>query len=71
MPDEKQLADSADDQVDEMERRSDALEGDIEATRDDWEDKKRDSSVPGAAGMPEKVQGDDIPPEMDKITPGD
>jgi hypothetical protein len=42
--------------VDEMQERSDSLEEQIEDTREDWERKKRDSRVPGAAGDPEKAE---------------
>ena len=43
--------------VEEMQERSDRLEEQIEDTREDWERKKRDSSVPGAAGDPERAEG--------------
>jgi hypothetical protein len=42
--------------VEEMEERSERLEEDIAETREDWERKKRDSSVPGAAGDPEHAE---------------
>ena len=42
--------------VEEMQQRSDRLEKRIEDTREDWERKKRDSSVPGAAGDPERAE---------------
>jgi hypothetical protein len=35
--------------VEEMEERSERLEEEIEDTRKDWEGKKSDPSVPGAA----------------------
>jgi hypothetical protein len=41
--------------VEEMEERSERLEEEIEDTRADWERKKSDSSVPGAAGDPERA----------------
>jgi hypothetical protein len=34
--------------VEDMEERSERLEDQIEDAREDWERKKRDSSVPGA-----------------------
>ena len=43
-------------EVEEMQERSDRLEEEIEDTREDWESKKRDSSVPGAAGDPERAE---------------
>ena len=42
--------------VEEMQERSDRLEERIENTREDWEQKKRDSSVPGAAGDPDRAE---------------
>jgi hypothetical protein len=56
--------------VREMEERSDRLEQEIEDTREDWERKKRDSSVPGAAGDPERA--DEGPqPETNYPSKGD
>ena len=43
--------------VEEMQERSDRLEEQIEDTREDWERKKRDSGVPGAAGDPDRAEG--------------
>ena len=43
-------------EVDEMQERSDRLEADIKNVREDWERKKQDSSVPGAAGDPERAE---------------
>jgi hypothetical protein len=40
----------------EMEERSERLEEDIDDAREDWERKKADSSVPGAAGDPERAE---------------
>jgi hypothetical protein len=42
--------------VEEMQDRSDSLEEQIEDTREDWERKKSDSSVPGAAGDPDRAE---------------
>ena len=43
-------------EAEEMQERSDRLEEQIEDTREDWERKKRDSSVPGAAGDPDRAE---------------
>jgi hypothetical protein len=43
-------------EVDEMQERSDRLEDEIEDVRKDWERKKQDSSVPGAAGDPDRAE---------------
>ena len=45
--------------VEEMQERSDRLEEEIEDTREDWESKKSDSSVPGAAGDPDRAEEGD------------
>ena len=41
--------------VEEMQERSDRLEEQIEHTREDWERKKSDPGVPGAAGDPDRA----------------
>jgi hypothetical protein len=62
--------DELDRELDEMERRADRLEAEIEETRRDWERKKEDDSVPGAAGDPERAE-QDLPPEADYPGKGD
>jgi hypothetical protein len=42
--------------VEEMQERADRLEEEIDDVRKDWERKKADSSIPGAAGDPEKAE---------------
>jgi predicted nucleic acid-binding Zn-ribbon protein len=42
----------------EMEEQSDSLADDIEAAKDDWEQKKQDGSVPGA-GAEQHAEGPD------------
>jgi hypothetical protein len=44
--------------VEEMEERSERLENEIDEARGDWEAKKRDPSVPGAAGDAEPSDED-------------
>jgi hypothetical protein len=51
--------------LEEMEEQSDRLEGEIDEAREDWERKKRDPSVPGAAGDPDRAE-EDLPPEADE-----
>jgi membrane protein len=51
--------------VEEMEERAERLEEEIEEVREDWERKKRDPSVPGAAGNPERAD-EEVPPEADE-----
>ena len=63
-------ADRLEHEIDEMQERSDRLEGEIEHTRADWERKKRDPDVPGAAGDPEHAE-QELPPEADYTTRGD
>jgi len=55
--------DSIDDELRDMERRSERLEERIDETRRDWERKKADDSVPGAEGDPERAAQN--PPETD------
>jgi hypothetical protein len=43
-------------ELDEMDERTDRLEEEVSDAREDWERKKADSSVPGAAGDPEKAE---------------
>ena len=43
-------------EVEDMEERVSKLDDQIDEVREDWERKKVDSSVPGAAGDPEKAE---------------
>jgi hypothetical protein len=54
----------------DMEERSDRLEGEIDDAREDWERKKSDPCVPGAAGDPEKAE-DGPRPETSYPSKGD
>jgi hypothetical protein len=67
MTEHEQRADALEREAAEMEKRSDRLEDDIEDTRKDWERKKADPSVPGAAGNPKRAEGDP-PPEQEYPT---
>jgi hypothetical protein len=40
----------------DMEERSEKLEEEIEDVREDWERKKADSGIPGAAGDPDRAE---------------
>ncbi len=42
-------------ELDEMEERSERLDDEVDAAREDWERKKGDASVPGAP--PDREQG--------------
>jgi predicted nucleic acid-binding Zn-ribbon protein len=64
MTEHDERAEELEDELDEMQERTDRLEEEISDTREDWEAKKRDPSVPGAAGDPERAEGDG-PPETD------
>jgi predicted nucleic acid-binding Zn-ribbon protein len=63
MTEHEQHADKLEHELEDMEERSQRLEHEIDDTRSDWEAKKRDGSVPGAAGEPERAEGDP-PPEQ-------
>jgi hypothetical protein len=51
--------------LDEMEEQSERLEDEIEDAREDWDRKKRDPSVPGATGEPDRADAEP-PPEADE-----
>jgi hypothetical protein len=63
-------ADQVERELDDLERRSDRLEDEIDSTREDWERKKRDDSVPGAAGQQEQAESEGGP-ETDYPAKGD
>jgi hypothetical protein len=52
-------------EVEDMEERAERLEEEIDDAREDWERKKQDPSVPGAAGDPERAE-QDLSPEADE-----
>jgi hypothetical protein len=56
--------------VEEMEERSEKLEQEIDDAREDWDAKKRDPAVPGAAGDPESAD-EDLAPEADYPSKGE
>jgi predicted nucleic acid-binding Zn-ribbon protein len=56
MSEHDERADELEHEADEMEERADRLEDEIGDVRQDWERKKADSRVPGAAGDPEKAE---------------
>jgi hypothetical protein len=56
--------------VEEMQERADKLEEEIDEVREDWDRKKSDSTVPGAAGDPEKAE-EGPQPETDYPSKGD
>jgi predicted nucleic acid-binding Zn-ribbon protein len=52
-------------ELEDMDERAERLEDEIDAAREDWERKKQDPAVPGAAGDPRKAD-EDIVPEADE-----
>ena len=70
MSEHEQRADRLEGEADNLQERSERLEEDISATREDWERKKGDPNVPGAAGDPEHAEGD-LPPERNVTQQGD
>ena len=59
-------------EAEDMERRSEALEQEIEDAKADWEAKKSDATVPGAQSDDERdEESEDGPPPEADITPGD
>jgi chromosome segregation ATPase len=56
MSEHDERADELEHELDDMERRTDRLENEIGDVREDWERKKRDSRIPGAAGDPDSAE---------------
>ena len=52
----EQAKEEADRQVADLEKRSEQVGERIQETRKDWEAKKQDSAVPGAAGDPDRAE---------------
>lgn len=50
-------ADELERELDDMQERSERLGDDIEGAGEDWERKKADDGVPGAAGEPSQADG--------------
>jgi phage shock protein A len=61
--DHEQQADAAERELADMEERSERVEEHIEQARKDWEAKKADPSVPGAAGDPDRAEEGGSHPE--------
>ena len=55
----------------EMQERTDALEKDIEGAGEEWERRKADDEVPGAAGEPEQADGPEPEAEYPNKRGGD
>ena len=55
-PEYEQQADAAERELHDMEQRSDRLGDEIDDARQDWEAKKEDPAVPGAAGDPDRAE---------------
>ena len=59
-------ADELERELDDMKERSERLGGDIEGAGEDWEQQKKDESVPGAtADLDDDADGDDGGGEVD------
>ncbi len=69
-PDHAAQADHVERELDDMQHESEDLESRISDARSDWERKKSDPAVPGAAGDPEAAEGD-LPPEANYTSRGD
>jgi hypothetical protein len=55
--DHEAKADQVERELDEMQERSENLGEEIEGAGDEWERRKADDRVPGAAGEPEQADG--------------
>jgi hypothetical protein len=60
MTEYEKKADRLDDEVETLQERSDQLGEQIADTREDWERKQADDSVPGATGEP--ASASELPP---------
>ena len=58
--DHQELATEAEREADDLEHEGDKLEADIDATKDDWERKQGDESVPGAVPDPGDEADDSV-----------
>ncbi len=56
MSDHEQYAEAAEGRLEELERESQDLGEQVEEARSDWEAKKADPEVPGAAGDPDRAE---------------
>ncbi|MDT7538665.1 MAG: hypothetical protein QOI82_2250 [Actinomycetota bacterium] len=65
MTDHEQHADQLEREVDDLERQSKKLGAEISDTRENWEHKQTDDSVPGAVGKPAS-ESELPPPEPDE-----
>jgi multidrug resistance efflux pump len=54
--DYEQQAERAERELADMQRQGERVEAHIDETRKDWEQKKADPAVPGAAGDPERAE---------------
>ena len=55
--DHEAKADELERELDQMQEQSDKLGGEIESAGEEWERRKADDKVPGAAGAPEQADG--------------
>jgi hypothetical protein len=65
MSEHERQADELESELDDMDERVEELGGEIKDTREDWERKKADSSVPGAPPDGDDVGGSADAPETD------
>jgi hypothetical protein len=65
MTDHKQHAEQIEREVEDLERQSKKVGADISHTREDWEHKQADPSVPGAVGGPAS-EAEPPPPEANE-----
>ena len=63
----EERAESLETEADELAHYGDEVEKDIESARRDWEEKKQDSSVPGAVADPEDQMENQEREESDQL----
>ncbi len=70
--DPRRLSEELEKETDELERHSSELEGQITETRQDWERKRRNESIPGApAPEPDEQSEEDSPVGAEEKRPGE
>ena len=58
----REKADDVEAEIDDLEEQADRLQEEIDSTKADWERKKDDDAVPGAAGKTQ-IREEGAPPE--------
>jgi hypothetical protein len=69
MSEHERIHEEAEREADDLEHRTEELGKHVDETRQDWESKKSDESIPGA--KPDEDEESEGPPPEADVTPGD